>query len=45
MKIACFSTVSSTNGKKALGDRAVAMVTKQKLFYQLEMFRDLEGYR
>ena len=31
------------NGIKALGDWVVAMVTKQKLLYQLEIFVDLKG--
>ena len=31
------------NGTKALGDWVVAMVTKQKLLYQLEIFWDLKG--
>ena len=37
------------NGTKALGDWVVAIVTKQKLLYQLEIFLDLpntfEGFR
>ena len=33
-----FGNFSSRNDKKALDDWAVAMVTKQKLLYQLEIF-------
>ena len=43
-KLDIFSTVSLKNGKKALGDWAVAMVIKYQLLYQLEKFWDLKGY-
>ena len=40
-KMAVFSILSSTKGKKASGDWAVAMVTKQKIFINFKCFETL----